>query len=128
MGYDREGNPVTLQEIWPNQAEVNQAVSSSVTREMFQTRYQDVFAGDQRWREVEAPDSSRFSWDERSTYIRRPTYFDGMTAEPEGISEITGARVLARLGDSITTDHISPAGAFKPESPAGKYLREKGVG
>jgi len=127
LGYDREGNPVTLQEIWPNQAEVNQAVSSSVTREMFQTRYQDVFAGDQRWREVEAPDSSRFSWDERSTYIRRPTYFDGMTAEPEGISEITGARVLARLGDSITTDHISPAGAFKPESPAGKYLREKGV-
>ncbi len=127
LGYDREGNPVTLHEIWPNQAEVNQAVSSSVTREMFQTRYQDVFAGDQRWREVEAPDSSRFSWDERSTYIRRPTYFDGMTAEPEGISEITGARVLARLGDSITTDHISPAGAFKPESPAGKYLREKGV-
>lgn len=127
LGLDREGNPVTLKEIWPSQEEVNQALSSGVTREMFQTRYQDVFAGDHRWSEVEAPDSSRFQWEESSTYIRRPTYFDGMSAEPEGISEITGARVLVRLGDSITTDHISPAGAIKAESPAGKYLKERGV-
>ncbi|BCW97747.1 MAG: aconitate hydratase [Armatimonadota bacterium] len=128
LGTDREGQPVYLRDIWPSQEEINRVIQQCVTRELFEETYSAVFKGDENWNSIEVPAGDRFAWDESSTYIRRPPYFDGMRPdEPQSVEDIRGARVLAFLGDSITTDHISPAGSIKPDSPAGKYLLERGV-
>jgi len=126
LGQDNDGNDVFLKDIWPTQAEVAAAVAG-VTRENFSKSYKDVFAGDKNWQELAAPTGDRFEWDDDSTYIQNPPYFAGMKKEAGSISDIQGARVLAVLGDSVTTDHISPAGAIKADSPAGVYLKEHGV-
>jgi aconitate hydratase len=118
---------VFLADIWPSAAEVEEVIAGSVAAEMYSRGYKDVFAGDERWRALPTPTGESFDWDPESTYVRKPPYFDGMTAEPEQIADITDARVLAKLGDSVTTDHISPAGAIKTDSPAGRYLVEHGV-
>jgi len=128
LGTDSDGKPVYLRNLWPSQAEINQVIERCVTRELFEETYSAVFQGDENWNSIEVPAGDRFAWDESSTYIRRPPYFDGMRPEePDSVEDIRGARVLAFLGDSITTDHISPAGSIKPDSPAGKYLLERGV-
>jgi len=127
IGTDAKGAPVMLSEIWPGTDEINRAVSEHVTRDMFRTRYADVFRGDEFWQGVPVSAGTRFSWDPQSTYVRRPPYFDGMSIEPPGMPTIENARALAVLGDSITTDHISPAGAIQPDSPAGEYLGENGI-
>jgi aconitate hydratase len=127
IGTGSDGMPVHLADIWPSQAEVAAVVRDCVAAEMFTRSYADVFAGDERWQELDVPPGDVFDWDDASTYVRKPPYFDGMTAEPEPVSDIRGARVLALLGDSVTTDHISPAGSIKADSPAGQYLSEHGV-
>lgn len=127
LGNDREGNPVYLRDIWPSPQEIEEVIDRAISSEMFTDDYADVFAGDERWRGLDTPEGDVFEWDEESTYVRRPPYFDGMPAEPSPVENIAGARVLAKLGDSVTTDHISPAGAIKADSPAGKYLQENGV-
>ncbi|MDO5662751.1 MAG: aconitase family protein, partial [Brachybacterium sp.] len=127
LGQDSDGNDVYLRDIWPNPAEVEQTIAESISQEMFTSDYADVFTGDERWRSLDTPEGATFEWDEESTYVRKPPYFEGMEREPQPVEDITGARVLAKLGDSTTTDHISPAGAIKADSPAGRYLREHGV-
>lgn len=127
LGQDEDGNDVFMRDIWPSAAEVEEVVASSITSEMFAEDYADVFAGDERWRSLPTPEGDVFEWDEQSTYVRKAPYFDGMPDEPEPVEDITGARVLLKLGDSVTTDHISPAGAIKKDSPAGRYLAEHGV-
>jgi aconitate hydratase len=127
LGTSASGQPVYLADLWPSPAEISSIVQNAVAAEMFTRDYADVFAGDQRWRELEVPPGDTFAWDPGSAYVRRPPYFDGMPAEPEPVTDIHGARVLALLGDSVTTDHISPAGAIKTESPAGEYLISHGV-
>ena len=127
LGQDEGGNPVYLRDIWPSAAEIQEVVSSAVASEMFTRGYEDVFAGDERWRTLPTPAGDIFEWDDASTYVRKPPYFEGMSRDPEPVTDITGARVLAKLGDSVTTDHISPAGSIKPDSPAGRYLQERGV-
>jgi aconitate hydratase len=127
LGQDRNGHDVLLADIWPSAAEVEEVIAGSVAAEMYSRGYKDVFTGDERWRALPTPSGESFAWDPESTYVRKPPYFDGMTAEPEPVADITGARVLAKLGDSVTTDHISPAGAIKTDSPAGRYLVEHGV-
>ena len=127
IGLDSEGNDVYLKDIWPTQNEINEVVSNTISREMFQSKYSDVFKGDQNWSKIESVESNLYQWQSDSTYIQNPPYFVNMSAQPPGIAQIKGARVLARLGDSITTDHISPAGAIKQDSPAGHYLTEQGV-
>jgi len=127
LGEDQAGQPVFLKDIWPTEHELQETMLRAVTKQMFQQSYADVFKGDDRWRGLDVPEGSRFEWDEDSTYIRKPTFLEGMTMTPPAPAEITGARVLALLGDSVTTDHISPAGSIKVDSPAGKYLIEKGV-
>ena len=127
LGQDTEGNNVFLRDIWPDAAEVQRTIDSSISTEMFTHEYASVFEGDERWRSLPTPDSEVFEWDANSTYVRKPPYFDGMTLETTPVSDITNARVLAKLGDSVTTDHISPAGSIKADSPAGKYLQEHGV-
>ena len=127
LGSDPEGQPVFLADIWPSMSEVQSLIDSSIDAEMFTTRYRDVFAGDERWRSLPTPEGEIFQWDSASTYVRKPPYFEGMQREPQPVSNITGARVLALLGDSVTTDHISPAGSIKADSPAGIYLTEHGV-
>lgn len=127
LGQDQDGNDVFLRDIWPDQHEVQEVMDSAITRELFEADYADVFAGDERWRSLQTPDGDTFAWDDQSTYVRKPPYFDGMTMELTPLEDIHGARVLAKLGDSVTTDHISPAGAIKADSPAGKYLAEHGV-
>ncbi|NEV62668.1 aconitate hydratase AcnA [Thiorhodococcus minor] len=124
---DASGNPVYLKDIWPSQAEVNQAIAENVTTEEFNAAYADVFTGDARWQSLEAAETQTYDWPADSTYIQNPPYFKGMGLDVAPVADISGARCLALLGDSITTDHISPAGAIKPDSPAGKYLIEKGV-
>ncbi len=116
-----------LKDIWPTNEEVAAVVDGTVSREMFLKDYASVFDGDHRWKGLDVPEGELFAWDEHSTYVRKQTFFDGMKATPEPVADIHGARVLALLGDSVTTDHISPAGAFKASSPAGKYLTERGV-
>jgi aconitate hydratase len=128
IGRDRGGKPVMLHEIWPSPADVQRAVADSVKREMFQRRYADVFHGDESWRAIKVAAGDRYAWAPQSTYIRKPPFFDGITREPKPVSDIRGARVLALLGDSITTDHISPAGSISPESPAALWLLERKVG
>jgi aconitate hydratase len=127
LGTDTDGNPVYLRDIWPTTAEIEEVVASAIARDMFTTDYADVFAGDERWTSLPTPEGRTFTWDANSTYVRKPPYFDGMALEPSPVTDIAGARVLAKLGDSVTTDHISPAGSIKADSPAGKYLSEHGV-
>ncbi|MFE9562972.1 aconitate hydratase AcnA [Streptomyces sp. NPDC006487] len=127
IATDSEGNPVFLKDIWPTEAEVNDVVANAIGEDMFSKSYQDVFAGDAQWQALSIPTGNTFEWDPQSTYVRKPPYFEGMTMETTPVSDIAGARVLAKLGDSVTTDHISPAGAIKADTPAGKYLTEHGV-
>ncbi|MBT2508669.1 aconitate hydratase [Streptomyces sp. ISL-98] len=127
LGIDTEGKPVYLADIWPTEAEVNDVVANSIGEDMFNKSYADVFAGDAQWQALPIPTGNTFEWDSESTYVRKPPYFEGMTMETTPVVDITGARVLAKLGDSVTTDHISPAGAIKADTPAGKYLTEHGV-
>ncbi|WP_329333650.1 aconitate hydratase AcnA [Streptomyces sp. NBC_00663] len=127
LGVDQDGKPVYLADIWPSEAEVNDVVANAIGEDMFSKSYQDVFAGDAQWQALSIPTGDTFEWDAESTYVRKPPYFDGMKMETTPVSDITGARVLAKLGDSVTTDHISPAGAIKADTPAGKYLTEHGV-
>ena len=127
LGTDGAGEPVYLADIWPSAAEVQAVVDSSIDPQMFASRYRDAFAGDDRWKSLPTPTGDTFAWDPSSTYVRKAPYFDGMSREPSPVQDITGARVLLTLGDSVTTDHISPAGSIKPDSPAGIYLREHGV-
>jgi aconitate hydratase len=127
IGQDTEGNDVFLHDIWPSPAEVQDVVASAIAPEMFTTDYADVFAGDERWQSLPTPEGQTFTWDRESTYVRKPPYFDGMPAEPTPVTDIADARVLVKVGDSVTTDHISPAGSIKADSPAGKYLAEHGV-
>src|SRR5690606_8684546 len=126
IGKDKDGKDVYLKDIWPTQQEISDAIAKSVNREAFLRSYENVFEGDQNWRSLEVPTGDLYSWPE-STYIANPPYFEGMTMEERGIPTIEGARVLVYVGDSITTDHISPAGSFKPDTPAGKYLTSLGV-
>lgn len=127
LGQDTEGNDVFLRDIWPSAQEVEDVIATAITSEMFATDYADVFAGDAQWQSLPTPEGKTFEWDPESTYVRKPPYFDGMPAEPVAVTDIEGARVLLKLGDSVTTDHISPAGAIKKDSPAGKYLAAHGV-
>ncbi|OKK04673.1 aconitate hydratase [Streptomyces sp. CB03234] len=127
LGTDQDGNPVFLKDIWPSEAEVNDVVANAIGEDMFSKSYSDVFAGDAQWQALPIPTGNTFEWDPQSTYVRKPPYFEGMTMETTPVSDITGARVLAKLGDSVTTDHISPAGAIKADTPAGQYLTEHGV-
>jgi aconitate hydratase len=127
IGTDKDGAPVFLRELWPTEREIQEVMLSSVTSAMFREQYADVFAGDQRWTTLQVPTGDRFAWEPDSTYIRNPPFFDGLTLQTTPLKDITNARVLALLGDSITTDHISPAGSIKKDSPAGKYLIEHGV-
>jgi aconitate hydratase len=127
LGQDEAGNDVFLKDIWPNPVEVQQVIDSSIDKEMFARGYEGVFEGDDRWKALDTPAGDTFAWDEKSTYVRKPPYFEGMKAQPEPVQDITGARVLLKLGDSVTTDHISPAGSFKSDTPAGQYLLANGV-
>jgi aconitate hydratase len=127
LGDDKDGNPVLLKDIWPSAAEIQAVIDSSISSEMFTKDYATVFEGDHRWKSLDTPTGKTFEWDPQSTYVRKPPYFEGMPAQPEAVKDISGARVLAILGDSVTTDHISPAGNIKADSPAGKYLEAHGV-
>ena len=128
LGQDAEGKDVYLADIWPSAAEVQKTIDSSIDTEMFVRQYASVFDGDERWKSIPTPVGNTFDWDDDSTYVRKPPYFEGMSVMPSPVSDISGARVLARLGDSVTTDHISPAGSIKADTPAGKYLESHGVG
>ncbi|BCB83394.1 aconitate hydratase AcnA [Phytohabitans suffuscus] len=127
LGTGSDGQPVYLNDIWPSPTEIEDVIAKAIASEMFTRDYADVFTGDERWRSLPTPTGDTFSWDGESTYVRKPPYFEGMSPEPAPVTDIAGARVLARLGDSVTTDHISPAGSIKPDSPAGRYLAERGV-
>jgi aconitate hydratase len=127
LGTDGDGKPVFLKDIWPTEQEIDDVVGASLQSEMFHEGYADLYHGDDNWRSLPTPAGDRFEWDPKSTYVRQPPYFEGMRREPDPVTDITGARVLALLGDSVTTDHISPAGAFKTDSPAGQYLTEHGL-
>ena len=127
IGKDSQGVDVYLKDIWPTTKEIDDVISQSISSEMFKRDYSSVFAGDHRWTSLDTPTGKTFEWDRESTYVRKPPYFEGMSRNPSPVSDISGARVLAKLGDSVTTDHISPAGSIKVDSPAGKYLQEHGV-
>ncbi|WP_329455042.1 aconitate hydratase AcnA [Streptomyces sp. NBC_01497] len=127
LGTDRDGKPVHLADIWPTEAEVNEVIAAAIGQDMFKESYKDVFAGDEQWTSLPIPTGDTFEWDAESTYVRKPPYFEGMAHDPSPVEDISGARVLAKLGDSVTTDHISPAGAIKADTPAGKYLTEHGI-
>ena len=127
LGQDADGNDVFMADIWPTTDEIEEVIGGSISAEMFERRYADVFAGDDKWRSLPTPDGEIFEWDADSTYVRKPPYFDGMPEQPAPVTDIEGARVLLKLGDSVTTDHISPAGNIKADTPAGKYLTEHGV-
>src|SRR5437764_672923 len=127
LGQDRDGHDVYLRDIWPSSEEIEETIARSVRGEMYSRTYADVFTGDPSWRELDIPEGDLFAWDPASTYVRQPPYFDGMAREPQPVADIEGARCLVWVGDSVTTDHISPAGAIRPDSPAGKYLIDHGV-
>jgi len=127
LGQDSDGEDVFLRDLWPSREEIDAVIGKSVKGEMFSTTYADVFTGDERWRGLDTPEGELYAWDADSTYVRLPPYFDGMPREPEAVADIEGARCLVLLGDSVTTDHISPAGAIRPDSPAGRYLVDHGV-
>ncbi|HJE78228.1 MAG TPA: aconitate hydratase AcnA, partial [Brevibacterium epidermidis] len=127
LGKDNDGVDVYLKDLWPSPEEVESVIASSISTDMFDNEYGRIFDGDERWQQLDTPEGKIFEWDDKSTYVRKPTFFDGMGLKPEAVQDIKGARVLAKLGDSVTTDHISPAGSFKADTPAGKYLVEHGV-
>ncbi|MFZ2624640.1 MAG: aconitate hydratase AcnA [Propionibacterium sp.] len=127
LGVDKDGQEVHLADIWPSPAEVDEVISRCIDPQMFKSSYADVFTGDERWQNLETPSGDLFAWDENSTYVRKAPYFEGMKHTADPVGDVVGARVLLKLGDSVTTDHISPAGAIKSDSPAGRYLREHGV-
>ncbi len=127
LGQDSDGNDVFMKDIWPTPQEIEDVIASSIDSDTFSREYADVFAGDERWQNLPTPDGDVFEWDPESTYVRKAPYFDGMGLEPDPVTEVSGARVLLKLGDSVTTDHISPAGAIKKDSPAGKYLSDHGI-
>nr|WP_157325195.1 aconitate hydratase [Nesterenkonia alkaliphila] len=127
LGQDAEGNDVFLRDIWPDPIEVEKIIEESIDTEMFTSKYSTIYDGDHRWQALDTPEGATFAWDEDSTYVRKAPYFEGMELEPEPVQDIEGARVLLKLGDSVTTDHISPAGSFKSDTPAGRYLLENGV-
>jgi aconitate hydratase len=127
LGTDKQGRPVYLKDIWPTQREIADTVAAAVSREQFITQYADVFAGSEQWRAVQTSSGDLFAWDEHSTYVQEPPFFVDLTPDPQPIAAIAGARCLVKVGDSVTTDHISPAGSIKPASPAGRYLVSKGV-
>ena len=127
LGTGTDGEPVFLRDIWPSPVDVEATIQQAISKELFTTDYADVFAGDERWQSLPTPEGNTFDWDADSTYVRKPPYFEGMQLEPSPVTDIHGARVLAKLGDSVTTDHISPAGSIKADSPAGRYLAEHGV-
>ena len=127
LAADADGKPVYLRDLWPSQADVAKTIEASVNSKMFISSYADIYEGDERWQSMPIPESERYAWDDASTYIQNPPYFDGMGAQPPGLQPVKNARVLCLLGDSVTTDHISPAGAIMADSPAGKYLKEHGV-
>jgi aconitate hydratase len=127
IGNGSDGKAVYLKDIWPTTEEIDQVISTSISSEMFTKDYASVFEGDKRWKSLDTPTGNTFEWDKKSTYVRKPPYFDGMPKQPKAVTDIKGARVLAVLGDSVTTDHISPAGNIKADSPAGKYLAENGI-
>ena len=127
LGFDQNGVAVYLRDIWPTSSEIEMAIETSISPEMFAKDYASVFDGDHRWKELATPTGNTFEWDSESTYVRKPPYFDGMQRNPQPVTDVVGARVLAKLGDSVTTDHISPAGSIKADSPAGKYLTDHGV-
>ena len=127
LGQDKDGKEVFLKDIWPSAEEIQKVIDSSISSEMFSKDYSSVFEGDHRWKSLDTPAGKTFTWDPQSTYVRKPPYFEGMPAQPKPVTDISGARVVAILGDSVTTDHISPAGNIKVDSPAGKYLTENGV-
>lgn len=127
LGQDQQGRDVFLADVWPDAAEVQATIDSSIDTDMFLKQYASVFDGDERWRSLPTPTGDTFEWDDASTYVRKPPYFEGMTTSPAAVTDIAGARVLALLGDSVTTDHISPAGSIKADSPAGRYLSDRGI-
>ena len=127
LGHDQDGTPVYLKDIWPTEAEVQDTMAASIDADMFRSRYADVFEGDARWQSLSTPTGATFAWDSDSTYVRKPPYFDKMPAQPSPVKDIVSARVLAKLGDSVTTDHISPAGSIRADSPAGQYLLSHGI-
>ena len=127
LGTAPDGSEVYLRDIWPTAQDVQATIDSAITEEMFTKDYADVFAGDERWRSLPTPEGKTFAWDPESTYVRKPPYFEGMAPDPSPVADVSGARVLAKLGDSVTTDHISPAGSIKADTPAGQYLIEHGV-
>jgi aconitate hydratase len=127
LGQDDEGNDVFLHDIWPGSDEIQEVVTESVRGEMFRSTYADVFTGEEQWRNLDVPEGDLFAWDPESTYVRLPPYFEGMSREPGTIDDVEGARCLVMVGDSVTTDHISPAGSIRPDGPAGLYLKEHGV-
>ena len=127
LGQDQQGRDVFLADVWPDAAEVQATIDSSIDTDMFLKQYASVFDGDERWRSLPTPTGDTFEWDDASTYVRKPPYFEGMTTTPAAVTDIAGARVLALLGDSVTTDHISPAGSIKADSPAGRYLSDRGI-
>ncbi|WP_017572606.1 aconitate hydratase AcnA [Nocardiopsis halotolerans] len=127
LGVGADGEPVFLADIWPSAEEIQEVMDSAIASDMYESAYSDVFAGDERWRSLPTPTGNTFEWEEESTYVRKPPYFEGMGTTPDPVTDITGARVLAKLGDSVTTDHISPAGAIKPGTPAAEYLKANGV-
>ncbi|MDP9018361.1 MAG: aconitate hydratase AcnA, partial [Candidatus Eremiobacteraeota bacterium] len=127
IGTGKDGNDVYLKDIWPSNAEITKLIAESVTQEMFESRYSDVFKGDKEWSDLKVPRDERYAWDPKSEYVKKPPYFDNMLPEPSAVRDIAGARVLAVLGDSVTTDHISPAGSIAKSSPAAKYLMDHGV-
>jgi aconitate hydratase len=127
LGEDENGKPIYLRDIWPSQKEIQDVVGANINSAMFSTSYGSVFEGDKNWKEIDSPEGEIYTWDDDSTYVKNPPYFAGMTLTPAPVSEIEGARVLALLGDSVTTDHISPAGSIAADSPAARYLVEQGV-
>ncbi len=127
LGQSSDGKDIYLKDLWPSRKEVDQLVQKCVTREQYVSSYKDIYSGESQWGSLQSPDGQLYQWDEKSTYVRNPPYFEGMTLTPDAITDIIDARVLAVLGDSVTTDHISPAGAIKPDSPAGIYLQEQGI-
>ena len=122
LGQDQDGNDVFLKDVWPSTEEIEETIAGTISREMYEKDYADVFKGDEQWQGLDIPTGKTFDWNEDSTYIRKAPYFDGMPEQPEDVKDIEGARVLAKLGDSVTTDHISPASSIKPGTPAANYL------
>jgi aconitate hydratase A / 2-methylisocitrate dehydratase len=127
LGQDSDGNDVYLRDLWPSAEEIADTIADAIRSDMFSRTYADVFSGDEHWTELDVPEGDLFAWDPDSTYVRLPPYFEGMSREPQPVEDFSGARCLVMVGDSVTTDHISPAGAIRPDSPAGKYLVEHGV-